>query len=66
MRSNRPGGQSPGIAPRRTRTFGSAAVRAAAARTAAPEASQASTWPLRAASIPVSTPTEQPGSNTSS
>ena len=65
MRSNWPGGQSPGIAPRRTQTFGSAAVRAVAERTAPAEASQASTWPQRAASIAVSTPTEQPGSNAS-
>ena len=65
MRSNCPAGQSPGIAPRRTQTFGSPAVRAAAARTAAREASQASSWPQRLASIPVSTPTEQPGSKAS-
>ena len=65
MRSNWPGGQSPGIAPWPTLTFGSAAVRAAAERAASAEASQASTWPQRAASMAVSTPTEQPGSNAS-
>ena len=64
MRSNGRGGHSPGMTRRSTRTPGSPAVLARADATASGTASQASRLSQRGASRAVSTPIEQPGSNT--